>query len=252
MGNSKMKKLYIVLVCLILMPALSIAAEKKPPILADTWAITPKAGQGAEFYAALKEHIKFRKEKEDPRTWEIYNKVVGDDLNTYYIRSCCFQWADIDTYNAWGDKVGTGKHFNSTVNKYVEHAGHNFSVIDQENSHWPEDTVANYVGVTSYKLKSGSGKSFDKALEGITKVLIDNNWPESWSFFYGIEGDTNSIGLALAYKNYADMAPPTENVFKFVSKHMKSEKKAQKLFDDFSDGIESSTYTIYKKNTSLE
>jgi len=247
-----MKKLYTVLICLFLMPVLGFAEVKKPPMLADTWAITPKAGQGAEFYAALKEHIKFRKEKEDPRKWDIYNKVVGDDLNTYFIRSCCFQWSDIDTYNTWGEESGSGKHFNSTVGPYVDHTGHNFSEIDLENSQWSEDTVANYVGVTSYKLKSGSGKSFGKAMEGITKILKDNKWPESWSFFYGIEGDRNSMGLALAFENYADMAPPEENVFKFVSRHLKSEKKAQKLFDAFGAGIESSTYTIYKLNTSLE
>jgi hypothetical protein len=247
-----MKKLYIVLICLILMPALSFAAEKKPTILADTWAITPNVGQEAEFVSALKKHIKFRNEKKDPREWKIYNKVVGDDLSTYYIRACCSQWADQDAYIAWGKSAGTGKHFNSTVGPYIAHAGHNFSIIDQENSHWPEGTVANFVGVTSYKLKNGSGDKFEKALKEITKILKDNKWSESWTFLYGVEGDRNSMGLALAFKNYADMAPPEENVFKFVSRHLKSEKKAQKLFDAFSAGIESSSYTIYKDNTSLE
>lgn len=233
------------------MPALSYAAEKKPTLLADVWAFTPNSGQEAEFVSALKEHIEFRAEKKDPRKWHIYNKVLGDDLNTYFIRSCCSQWADQDTYIEWGKNAGTVKHFNSTVGQYVAHAGHNFSILDQGNSHWPEDTVAHYVGVTNYKLKAGPNKKFKAALKIITKILKDNNWPESWSFGYALGGDRDNMSLALAYKDYADMEAPEVNVFEFVSKHLKSEKKAQNLFDDFSGGIESSSYNIYKENTSL-
>ncbi len=246
-----MKKILTVLFCLSMLPALSFAEEKKPTLLADVWSITPNYGQESEFYSALKEHIKFRKEKKDPREWNIYNQVVGNDLNTYVIRACCFEWEAQDSYIEWGQKEGVNQHFNSTVGQYVAHASHNLSILDQKNSYWSDDVDASYVGVTSYKLKNGSNKKFDKALESIVDILKDNKWPRNFAFSYPVTGETNRMTIATPYKNYADMAPPEVSIFKFVSDHLKSEKKAQKMFDDFSSGIESSSYYIYQENTSL-
>ena len=100
-------------------------------------------------------------------------------------------------------------------------------------------------------LKNGSNEKFDESIEKIVKILKDNNWPRSFAFIYPVAGDTNRMSIVTPYKNYAEMAPPEVSIFKFVSDHLKSEKKAQKLFDDFSSGIESSSYYIYKENTSL-
>jgi hypothetical protein len=247
-----MIKSIITLICIFLMSTATYAEDKKPTLLADVWSITPNSGQESEFYVALKEHIKFRTEKKDPREWNIYNQVVGDDLDTYVIRACCFEWAAQDAYIEWGKSAGTGEHFNKTVGPYVAHASHNFSILDQKNSNWSDDTVANYVGVSHYQLKNGSNDKFYDAVKSITKILKDNNWPRSWAFSYPVVGQSNRMTIATPFKNYADMAPLEVSISKFLSDHLKSEKKAKKMLDEFSAGIESSSYTIYKENTALK
>ena len=83
-----------------LLPAVSMA-EDSPPPLAEMWMVTPKAGHGSEFYKALAEHMAFRSEHGDPREWQAYTPLLGDELNRVAIRSCCFSWADQDAYQAW-------------------------------------------------------------------------------------------------------------------------------------------------------
>lgn len=240
-----MKKIYTLLICCLIFPVLTFAEDKEPTLIADIWTMTPKAGHEADFHAALKTHIKFRQNHDDPRNWQVLSPIVGDHMNTYLIRACCFEWSAQDSYEEWSEKSGVQKHWNETANKYVASYNHNFNVADRENSHWGSDTVANFVGVTRYKVKNNSWKKLDKAISSLSSLGKDNNWPHSWSWGYPVSGPIDLV-LAIPFKNYAAMAPLEENFFEFVSKHLKSEKKAQKIFDRFTNSIESSEYTIYK------
>jgi hypothetical protein len=241
-----MKKIYTLLICFLIFPALTFAEDKEPTLIADIWTMTPKAGHEADFHAALKAHIKFRQDHDDPRNWQVFSPIVGDHMNTYLIRACCFEWSAQDSYEEWSEKSGVQKHWNETASKYVASYNHNFNEADMENSHSVSTTVTNFVGVTRYKVKNNAWEKLNKAIASLSSIGKDNNWPHSWSWGYPVSGPTDVI-LAVPFKNYADMAPLDENFFQFVSKHLKSKKKAQKIFDRFTNSIESSEYSIYKK-----
>lgn len=84
-----------------------------------------------------------RHEKGDPTHWDTWVAVTGDKLNQYTGRSCCFEWQDQDTYTQWSNEH-LGKHFNETFYPHVYNYMHNFSVIDNKNSNWGENTKANF------------------------------------------------------------------------------------------------------------
>ena len=162
-----MNKFYSVLLALLFLPAWCVADdhdnEKPEQMIADSWVAVPKAGHESEFEEALKAHLALRTERGDPRTWHVYVPVTGKDLNRYVIRSCCFAWADQDSYGEWS-RENMGKHFNETVHPHVATYHHNFSELDQKNSHWGEDTNANYVGVTMFHIKPGKGGQMSEAI----------------------------------------------------------------------------------------
>jgi len=244
-GDIKMKKIFTILICLLILPALSFAEEKQPTLIADMWGVTPKAGHEAQLHAALKAHTKFREEKNDPRSWQILTPIVGKHMNSYIIRACCFEWSSQDAYAEWSKSSGVQKHWRETADPHVASYNHNFIETDAKNSHWPADTVVNYVGLTRYKVKNSSWKKLNKAISSLSSIAKDNKWPHSWSWGYPVSGHTDMV-LAIPFENYAAMAPLEENFFSFISKQLKSEKKAQKMFDGFTSSIESSHYTIYK------
>ena len=77
--------LRVVAALLFLAPALSLA-EDQPP-LAEMWVIVPKPDHRNEFFAALKEHMAFRAEQGDPREWQTYTPLLGDNLNRVAVRA---------------------------------------------------------------------------------------------------------------------------------------------------------------------
>lgn len=90
----------------------------------------------------------------------------------------------------------------------------------------------------------------NKAIKAMSKVAHDHKWPDSWSWSYPVTGDTD-VNLAVPFANYADMAPSDESFYKFVVRVLKSEEEAGKLFEGYSNSIESSTYSIYRQDKTL-
>ena len=234
------------------LPVLCVAQEdkKEPTVLSDSWVMTPKAGHGADFENALMEHMKFRMEDNDPRRWQVYTPVTGSNISRYIVRSCCSTWKEFDAYDAWYMKSESRKHYFETVHPHVANYSHNFSQIDSKNSSWADDVKANYVGVTNYEIKNGGWKKTGKAMKEVTKILKENDWPYSYSWSYPEAGD-GGMQLAIPYENYAAMEAPDLTVYKVVKKHLKSEKKADKLFEQFRSGIKSWEYQIYKHHKAL-
>ncbi len=246
-----MKNIYKFLIVLLVLPSLCVAEEeKKPTILADSWHMTPKVGHERDFEKALIEHMKFRVNDNDPRSWQVYTPVTGNDLSGYTIRSCCTQWKEQDAYNAWFAKSDSRKHYYENVHPHVAKYGHNYYILDQKNGSWKDDAKPNYVGVTHYEIKMGGWKKTGEAIKKIDEILKENNWPYSWSWSYP-EGGNGGVNLVIPYENYAAMESPEMTVYKVVKKHLKSEKKADKLFEDFRSGIKSWEYQIYQHEKEL-
>lgn len=244
-----MKKFHAILLASILMPFLCLAEDKPPQVISDSWTMVPKTGHGEEFETALKAHLAYRSEKGDPRHWDTYVPVTGDDLNRYVVRSCCDVWAEQDSYRTWSQE-NLGNHFNETVHPHVDSYTHNFGELDMANSHWDEGVDASYVGVTYWDIKSGHGAQANEAISAMSTMAKENNWPRNWSWSYPV-GGSNSVMLATPFKNFADMAPMEENFYQFAKKHLKSEKKADAMFKDFNGSFSSSHYGIWRHRKDL-
>lgn len=146
-----------------------MAESKSPEIIAESWAMTPKSSKSGDFQVALKDHSKHRAELKDPRKWDLYSQILGNNMDTVIARSFGFTWADMDAYASWAQAVG------------------------------------------------GEG----------------------------------NMSLAIPYKNWAAMAPPEQEFNEMMAKHLKSEKKAKKVFERWQSHFESVEYNVYVLRTDL-
>ncbi len=223
--------------------------DKAPPNLADTWVVHVRHGHEGEFEAAFKAHVEARKAVGDPRAWQVYTPVVGEDFGHYVIRSCCFEWADQDAYDAWSLESNMGEHWNQNVHAHVKRYAHYLNLIDFENSHWPQDVKANFVGVTVWDVKPGGYGPMSAARVALSKAAKEHGWTRHWSWSESVGGQ-GALIIASPYKNYADMAPPEPSFFDFVSEKLGAEE-AQKLFSEFSSNLSPGTYTVYRHRADL-
>ncbi|MBY6185295.1 hypothetical protein KUV89_01385 [Marinobacter hydrocarbonoclasticus] len=230
---------------------LSLMAADKPDNLAEMWVITPKAGEAAKFEEALKRHVAYRREKGDTREWRVYVPTLGPSLNQYVIRSCCSNWAEVDTYIAWQGEHKTGEHWRDNVAQLVQQVGHNFAEVDMANSNWPEqDPGFVYFGVTRYQVKPGEGAG----TEADKKALSDNakamQWPYNWSWSWSVGGKP-TLNLVIPYTNYAGMEDPDPGFAAALAKHLGDEEKAKELLENWSEHFSGTEYQLYRLRTDL-
>jgi len=248
-----MKKLSIIASLLLLMltviPALA-AEEDAPPGVADMWVVTPKDGQSSEFEAAFKAHIAFRAENGDTRAWQTYTVIAGDDMNKYYVRYCCINWADQDAYTGLEQNKGMQKHWNDNVDQHVSSYEHYFADLDLENSNWPANAGEfAFYGVTSWTPRPGTGTQRGAAIAEFKAIATEHGWDKSWSWSWRIGGDSQ-LSLVIPYNDYAAMAPPEPTFSAFVREHI-GEEAAAELFERFSSSFWGSSYTVYAHRPDL-
>jgi hypothetical protein len=232
----------------ILVPAASIAEDSQPP-LAEMWIVTPKADHGSEFHKALGEHMAFRSEHGDPREWQAYSPVLGDELSRLAIRFCCFSWADQDGYQEWDENAEEiNAHFAEHVAPHVEKWEHYFESMNWKNSHWPEDGGPyKLFAVTEFYIKPGSAAEFNAARDKILQVALDQGWAtgdHAWLWASTIGGKPQE-SIIIPHKNFASMDRGEESFSSFLSQHMGADAAAA-LLKQFAGSTGSSNYQIWE------
>lgn len=219
------------------------AQDESPPNVADLWIVTVDYSNAPAFEEALKTHLAAREEAGDPRDWQTYTAVAGGELDTYGVRYCCFKWADADAYEEWTLTSGIMGHWNENVAQYVEDYRHEFSVLDLENSNWPQEAPDyRYFGITSWTLKPGPAVSRQAALKALSAVGKEHGWSRPWAWTSRVGGDAE-LSLVTPYVDFADMEPPEQGFFEFAAEHLGMEETAR-LFSEFGSSFWSSEYTI--------
>lgn len=251
-----MKKLTVLGYFAALMLPVGVVAQESEatPPLTDVWIVVPKAGMAQEFEAAVGKHMAFRAENDDSRHWLTFTPAIGDKLNVYQFRACCFNWADHDAYGTEDMEKGFGANWNENVHEYVDHYHHYFNRNDWDNSYWPDEgTDGPYYGVTTWVWKEDAPSAAGDARKQMSQLAKDGGWGEkgnAWLWLHQI-GGKDQLALVIPHANYADMAPPEQSFYEFASKELGSEKEADAMFESFSSGFASSDYTVWKYREDL-
>jgi hypothetical protein len=232
-----------------MLPGLAVAQESPAP-LTEMWVLVPKADHGADFKKGLAEHMAFRSEHGDPRSWQSYTPMLGDDLNRVGIRFCCFNWADQDAYAEWSESAEkVAAHFDKHVAPHVEKASHYFETIDWPNSHWgAEDGPYTYFAVTEFHLKPGRAGQFDAARDKMSQIALNQGWATDdhvWLWSSTIGGEPRE-SIVVPHENFASMARDEESFRRFLSKRMGSMDAAAELLASFADSTSGTSFQIWK------
>lgn len=235
------------LLAFILLP-FTLFAQESSSNLAESWEFVPKPGQQADFEAAFREHVAIRVEAGDPRAWDVYVPEVGNALDTYAVRHCCFAWAEQDAYQEWNiEHSEVFKHWNDKVAPHVASIGHYYYELDLANSHMPEEGgPPHFVGVTRFSIAPGKAAQFHAVRTEISQIALNQGWSAAgnhWSWFDRV-GGTPLAGIGIPFESFADMAPGEQQFSSFLVEHM-GEESAAALMERLSSSISGSSYTIW-------
>ena len=226
-------------------------AEQAAP-LTDVWWVVPKQGMGAEFTAAVTKHMAFRAKAGESHSWMAFRPVIAKNMAPVLFRSCCFEYADLDPYQAERQELGLNDDWNKNVDKYVDHYHHYYDVNDWENSHWPEGSNGPYFAVTTWALKENMGPGPGEARKKFSQMAKQEGWAEdhNWLWLKSI-GGSPQLAIVSSMASLAELAPEENTFFDFVAEQMGSEEDAMKMFQSFGAGFASSDFTVWMYDAEL-
>jgi len=248
MSKTRMLLSSAVLTLMISLPAVADTPGK----LAESWSMVPKAGQGAELFAGLKEHMAFRSEAGDPFVWVTYTPMLGGELDRVIVRACCFDWTDVDAYREWSESnQEVNAHWQEHVGQYADDYGHYFSRINWSDSNATGDwSKYRYFAVTEFKTKAGMAGQFDAAREALSQIAINNGWateqrPWMWS---ASVANPQYESIVVPYMRLGDMDRDDQSFFNFLVKVMGTEQAAEELLGRFNSAVEGQEFQIWERH----
>ena len=222
------------------------AAQGQTEDIRQAYIHTVPLGMIAQFEEAVKQHVQWRKQNNDPWEWTWYQVVNGDGLGgiRYLVRSGNHRWADLDVRYAWEDRVGAGRHFASTVGPYIESEDSSIAQLDDALSRPLDD----YSAITLFAVTEFDVRLPGQFREAITKIgegLDRGNWERSYQWLmeaYG--GGTTDATLVIPAENWGGLAPP-EKPLPVLLAEVYGEQEASDLMQQFATSIRSQTsYTL--------
>jgi len=198
------------------------------------YSVTPKDGLIAQFEAALKTHVQWRSENNDPWSWGISTVEVGEDLGVYRIRSGGHSWADFDAYDAGFGPEGL-VHWNSTVAPLVKSISSTISTVNPALSNPPPaGTATAFVQVTTFYLRPGREAQFNQAITTATEILREHDFAgySVWVSPVVGGGPGPETSLVSFHTSWADMAEPDPSFGAILVEEM-----GQEGFAEFMNGI---------------
>ena len=211
-------------------------AQGEPENIARTFVLDPKPGMVVQFEEALKTHMAWRAQHNDPWNWTTFAVVNGDNLGQYFVRSGNHQWSDLDEYE--GATVSTeGAHFNTTVGPYLESISSNITQLNSNLSRVPEDlsSMTLYSVVTyDVRLPAQFFEAFAKAHEAIGQT----DYPIRYILQTVVNGGLGGAILVVPAENWAAFAPPERTVPQMLTEALGAEDAAD-LLQQFATSIRS-------------
>ena len=187
-----------------------IPAHAQDATYARTYAVTPKGGMVAQFEAALKAHVQWRTENNDPWTWGVSTVEVGEALGQFGIRSGGHSWADFDAYDAGFGPRGL-VHWNATVAPLVQSISSRITTANEAISNRPPaGRTTAFVNIVTFQLRAGRELQFLQGITSATKILKEHNFGEYYVWTSPVlgGGPGPSMSLVSFHTSWADMAEP--------------------------------------------
>lgn len=222
----------------------------KQDVISMHYDVKVKPGMAAAFESAVKQHLQWRAEHNDPWQWQVYQVEVGPRMGEYAFRSNGHHWDHLDAYQAWEGPATA--HFMATVMPYVESASSTIDVMNMDVWRLPDDMSGhNLFVVDLYHVKPGKGMMFEETVKKIHGAIVEHNYPIHYALMYSAAGGPNNIAAFVTpMKSWAEMEGPEQEFSAFLMEAFGPEE-AGKLFEAFASTYHHSENMVVRLRTDL-
>ncbi len=247
---SSRKVLPTILVALLL-AVMSQSAWAQASNLAQLYTFSPKQGMSVGFESALKQHVEWRMQNNDPWSWTTYQVIQGDNLGDFVVRSADHGWADFDAYDAGFGPKGSVQ-FLATVGPLMESETSSITALDTAHVRLPEDLAAiTLIQVITYQVKPDQGQKFNEAIGKIHDAIVKKDYPVHYVFVNQVVGGAGpAVTLVVLFENWAAFEDPDQPMAALLAE-VYGQEEAGKIFEEFSGSFTSVESSVLRVRPDL-
>ena len=192
-----------------LLLALPVAAQDEPGTLAQEYFMKVKPSKAQAFEEAFTAHTEWHRNN-DPRHWDTWQIINGENLGSYVVRSPGHRWEDFDI----DPELGTAddEHFLTHVALHGASISSRIVNVIPEVTNWPyaETEHPALVTVLEFKLRYNKASDFAYAVRKVSKAIRESNYPSRGAAWLTVVngGEQPTFILVQPRKNWADMKGP--------------------------------------------
>jgi hypothetical protein len=165
-----------------------------------------------DFEKALGEHHDMHRAADDPRGWQAWQEIVGDDSGAHDVRTCCHTRADLD---AEMDIAGDREHVLTALDPHIVSMSTSLTNWREDISRWPEDpTPPRMVEIVEYDLEPGAWADSYHAVKALHELIGDKELPHqhAWGDLV-VGGGGAAMVLAIPRSSWSEFAPKTPRLW---------------------------------------
>ncbi len=183
------------------------AQETSTPRVTVHYSVTPKAGEGDAFLAAVKAHVAWHREHKDPWSWNVYSVEFGPDPGRLYIRSSGHTMAEVGAYRASDFAKADAAHYQKTLQPHVAVVTSLIARPDPEISALTGDPESwRLFELVHLRLRYGQTAAWRSAIARIHGALQEKQWPQPYLFSWMQSGGpTPEVTLILPHADWGGL-----------------------------------------------
>ena len=187
---------------------LAAQQQQQPSEVTRVFFVTPKVGMELQFEDAVKKHLDWHRQKNDPWRWDVRYTETGRTTGEYIFITAGHQWKDFD--NSPVPAKDDGEHFLSTVQPFVASWLSSILVTRRDLTRAePGAAPSALATVVYFHLKYGQTAKFVDAERQIREALDKTNAPIRASWYQlSSTGVNGTFVLSVPRENWAAFEDP--------------------------------------------
>jgi hypothetical protein len=215
----------------LLLVALSAAAQGEPGNISALEFQTPKNGMTKQYEEGRKAKAAWHKQQKDPQTLFVLQVLTGEHTGSYIVGQSGQHWADFDKPAV--PDVADEEEYSKVVGPYVEkRTAAYFESLPKVSNPAPEGS-ARYMSVTSFYIRSGKTDDFRSAIARMYDAQQKTKWPfQYWWMRLANGGPGGTYVLLVDHPNWASFDDdPNVKPLRDIPREAFGEQEAMSVID---------------------
>jgi hypothetical protein len=229
----------------VLLGAVSVAAQSQPGNLAALEFQTPKNGAVKEYEAGRKQKVDWHKQQKDTQPLYVWEIISGDSTGTYIVGHLGQHWADLDkpavpdasdleTYRRL-----IGANVQSLITRY-------YSYMPKVSNPLSSAAPSKFSEIVTYHVRSDRETEFRSAVARINEAIQKTKTPINYYWYELVNGGPgDTFVLSIPHANWADFEDnPNVKPFRDMLKDAFNASEADLILKQLDASVQSSESEI--------